>query len=292
MEMKEAMLYQKLPEDNVQCHVCSHRCVIRDGRRGICGVRENRKGTLYVLNDGKTIAAGIDPIEKKPLYHFLPGTLIYSFASAGCNFRCAWCQNFEIAQGPKPYEPVEGVEVLPREHVERALENGCPAIAYTYSEPTIFLEYALATMKLAHAKGLKNVWVTNGFMTRETLEVILPYLDAANVDFKGPDDGMYEKYCGGSARPVMENLRYLVENGVHVEVTTLLVPGINDKADQIEEVARFIAEELGQDIPWHISRFFPAWKLMDTPVTPLKTLMLAKGIGEKAHLTRIHLGNV
>lgn len=290
--MKEAILYQKLAEGRVQCHVCSHRCVIVEGRRGVCGVRENRKGTLYALNDGKTIAAGIDPVEKKPLYHFLPGTMVYSFAAVGCNFRCSWCQNWEIAQSPKPHEPIEGVEVSPEEHVERALENGCPAIAYTYSEPTIFVEYALSTMKLAHERGLKNIWVTNGFMTRETLETILPYLDAVNVDLKGADDGMYERYCGGKAGPVMENLKFLQEKGVHVEITTLLVPGINDQAGQIEEIARFIAEELGKDVPWHISRFFPAWQMMDTPVTPLKTLAMARDIGEKAGLTRIHLGNV
>lgn len=290
--MKEAILYQKLDEDKVQCHVCAHRCIIKDGRRGICGVRENRKGTLYTLNEGRTIAAGLDPIEKKPLYHFMPGTQIYSFAAAGCNFRCSWCQNWEIAQSPKPHGPIEGEEILPEEHVERALENGCPSIAYTYSEPTIFLEYALATMKLARMKGLKNVWVTNGFMTRETLDVILPYLDAVNVDLKGADDGMYERYCGGSAGPVMENLKYLCEKGVHVEVTTLVVPGVNDQAGQIEEIARFIALELGPDVPWHISRFFPAWLMTDTPVTPLKTLVMARDIGEKVGLTRIHLGNV
>ena len=290
--MQEAILYQKLPDLKVKCDVCSHRCTIGDGFRGICGVRENQKGILYALNYGKTVASAIDPIEKKPLYHFLPGTKIYSFATVGCNFRCEWCQNFEIAQSPKPMKPVVGIEITPIQHVEKAMKYGCPSIAYTYSEPTIFLEYALDTMKLAHENGLKNVWVTNGFMTKETLDLIIPYLEAANVDYKGPNDGVYEKYCGGTAEPIMENLKYLKQAGVHLEITTLVVPGVNDKYEQIEKNANYIANEVGVDVPWHISRFFPAWKMLDTEITPLKTLKMAKEIGEKAGLKYIHIGNV
>lgn len=290
--MQEAILYQKLLDLKVKCDVCSHRCTIGDGFRGICGVRENQKGILYALNYGKTVASAIDPIEKKPLYHFLPGTKIYSFATVGCNFRCEWCQNFEIAQSPKPMKPVVGIEITPIQHVEKAMKYGCPSIAYTYSEPTIFLEYALDTMKLAHENGLKNVWVTNGFMTKETLDLIIPYLDAANVDYKGPNDGVYEKYCGGTAEPIMENLKYLKQAGVHLEITTLVVPGVNDKYEQIEKIANYIANEVGVDVPWHISRFFPAWKMLDTEITPLKTLKMAKEIGEKAGLKYIHIGNV
>lgn len=289
--MKEAILYDKLPEGRVRCKVCSHRCTITEGRRGICGVRENREGVLYALNYGLTISAAIDPIEKKPLYHFLPGTEIYSFAAVGCNFRCSWCQNWQISQAPKPNLSVEGEEISPEEHVRQALAYGCPSIAYTYSEPTIFLEYALETMKLAHEEGLKNVWVTNGFMTRETLDVILPYLDAANVDFKGWGDEVYEKYCGGHAEPIMENIRYLHEKGVHQEVTTLIVPGVNDDREQLEKIARFLAET-GREIPWHISRFFPAWKMPDTPVTPLSIIRLAEELGRQAGIEHIHLGNI
>jgi len=290
--MQEAILYQKLPDLKVKCDVCSHRCIIKDGFRGICGVRENQKGILYALNYGKTVASAIDPIEKKPLYHFLPGTKIYSFATVGCNFRCEWCQNFEIAQSPKPMKPIEGIEITPRQHVEKALQYGCPSIAYTYSEPTIFLEYALDTMKLARENGLKNVWVTNGFMTKETMDIIIPFLDAANVDYKGPNDGVYEKYCGGTAEPIMENLKYLHHAGVHLEITTLVVPGVNDKYEQLEKIAQFIANEVGIEVPWHVSRFFPAWKMLDTEITPLKTLKMAKEIGEKAGLKYIHIGNV
>lgn len=290
--MKEAMLYQKLKGGQVKCAVCSHRCVIAQEHRGICGVRENRQGTLYALNYGKTIAVQIDPIEKKPLYHFLPGTKIYSFATVGCNLRCSWCQNWEISQRPKPDRPVEGVEIAPEEHVRRALEHGCPSIAYTYSEPTIFVEYALETMKLAKETGLKNVWVTNGYMSRETSEAIAPYLDAANVDYKGPNDGVYEHYCGGRAAPIMDNLKYLHQQGVHLEVTTLIVPGVNDKSGQLEKIARFLADELDREVPWHVTRFFPAWKMLDVPVTPLKTMEQARAIGKAAGLRYIHVGNV
>ena len=290
--MKEAILYEKLNDSHVKCAVCSHRCRIAEGKRGICGVRENRQGTLYTLNYGQTIAAHIDPVEKKPLYHFLPGTMTYSFAAAGCNFRCDWCQNWEISQQPKPNKEVAGIPISPREHVARALENQCQSVSYTYSEPTIFLEYALDTMVIAKENGLKNIWVTNGFMTRETLDKIIPFLDAANVDYKGPNGGVYEKYCGGKAEPIQENLKYLHRAGVHNEITTLIVPGVNDQAAQLEKIAHFIASELSPEVPWHISRFFPAWKMMDTPVTSVETLTMAKAIGEKAGLKYIHLGNV
>lgn len=290
--MKEAILYKTMDNGKVQCVACNHRCIIAQDQRGICGVRENCRGKLYTLNYGKTIAAHVDPIEKKPLYHFMPGTKVYSYAAVGCNFRCTWCQNWEISQSPKPNNFIEGEEISPEEHVKRALDFGCPSIAYTYSEPTVFVEYAFDTMRLAEKKGLKNIWVTNGFMSRETIDVLLPYLDAANVDFKGPNDGVYEKYCGGTAEPIMENIKYLYRMGVHQEITTLLVPGVNDKPEQVEKIARFIAMELSPDVPWHISRFFPAWKMLDTPITPIKTLEMAKEIGGKAGLKHIHMGNV
>lgn len=290
--MKEAMLYEKLADSKVKCAVCNHRCSIAEGKRGICGVRENHQGTLYALNYGKTIAVHIDPVEKKPLYHFMPGTMTYSFATVGCNFRCSWCQNWEISQQSKPNRVIEGTEISPQEHVQRALENHCPSISYTYSEPTIFLEYALDTMKIAKENGLKNIWVTNGYMSRETLDLILPYLDATNVDYKGPNDGVYEKYCGGKAGPILENLKYLYQKGIHDEITTLIVPGVNDQPHQLEEIAHFIATELGPEVPWHISRFFPAWKMMDTAVTSLGTLEMAREIGRKAGLKYIHIGNV
>lgn len=290
--MKEAILYQKLEDGKVKCAVCSHRCTIAEGRRGICGVRENRGGILYSLNYGIAVSVAIDPIEKKPLYHFMPGTKTYSFAAAGCNLCCAWCQNWEISQSPKPDRPVEGYEVPSKEHVRQAIAHSCPSISYTYSEPTIFVEYALDTMILAQKEGLKNIWVTNGFMSPETLERIIPYLDAANVDLKGSRGDVYEKYCGAHAEPILESLKILHQAGVHIEVTTLVVPGVNDKPAQLKEVAEFLANQLSRDVPWHISRFFPAWKMSETPITPLETLKMAQAIGKEAGLKHIHLGNV
>ncbi len=290
--MKEALLYDSRPDGSVKCHVCEHHCVIRPGKRGICRVRENIDGKLYALNYGMTISAAIDPIEKKPIYHFLPGSRVYSFATVGCNFRCAWCQNFEISQSPKPDEAVGGTYITPEEHVRRAIRSGCPSIAYTYSEPTIFLEYALDTMKLAHKAGLKNIWVTNGFMSHQALDLLLPYLDAANVDYKGPDDHTYKKYCGGWARPVVENMIRMQASGVHLEITTLVIPGVNDTVEQLEAVVKTIVSEIGVDTVWHISRFFPAWKMADTPITPYRTLALAYEIGSRAGIKNIHIGNV
>jgi len=289
---QEALLYDHVLDKTVQCHVCHHECLIKVDSRGICGVRENRQGTLYALNYGITVAAAIDPIEKKPLYHFLPGSSIYSFATVGCNLRCAWCQNWDISQSPKPNRPIEGTPVTPEEHVRRAQKHGCPSIAYTYSEPTVFLEYALATMKLAREKGLKNVWVTNGFMSPATLDLILPYLDAANVDLKGFDDDVYLRYCGAAAGPVMTNLKRMQAAGVHLEVTTLIVPEVNDSPEQLKTIAEALVFNLGLDVPWHVTRFFPAWKMTSVPVTPLAILTEAKTIGHQAGLHFVHIGNV
>jgi pyruvate formate lyase activating enzyme len=288
----EAILYQKLDNSMVLCSVCNLFCVIKEGERGVCGVRENHNGFLYALNYGKTISVGIDPIEKKPLYHFLPGTKTYSFATVGCNMKCSWCQNWEISQSPKPHRQVEGAYMTPLEHVNRAIQHGCPSISYTYSEPTIFLEYALDTMKLAKEKGLKNIWVSNGIMSRKTLDLIIPYLDAANIDYKGPNTGFYEKYCNGKALMVIDNLKYMMERGVHLEITTLIIPGLNDQYDQLKEIADSIIRELSKDIPWHITRFFPAWMMKNTPPTPRSTLDLAYQIGIEAGITTIHIGNV
>jgi len=291
-DMIEARLYEKLDAKLVKCLVCGYECRIKPGNRGVCGVRENREGTLYALNYGLTVAAAIDPIEKKPLYHFLPRTRTYSIASVGCNLHCVWCQNWEISQSPKPDREIEGVEISPKVHVGRALAYGCPSISYTYSEPTVYLEYALETMILAKAKGLKNIWVTNGFMSQKTLELILPHLDAANVDYKGPDDGTYQKYCGGKADLVMANMMRMHGAGVHLEITSLIVPGVNDKPSQIESMVAQIATKLGKDIPWHISRFFPAWKMTDSHPTPISVLETARQIGTRYGIRQIHLGNV
>jgi len=291
-EMKEAMLYEKLEDGRVRCGVCPHHCVIAQGKRGICAVRENREGTLYALNYGKAIAVAIDPVEKKPLNHFLPGTTVYSFATIGCNLRCLWCQNWAISQASKPDRPIYGEDISPAEHVRRALAAGCPSIAYTYTEPIIFVEYALDTMKLAREAGLKNIWKTAGYASKETLDAVIPYLDAVNVDLKGTDDEVYKEYCGGTAQPVLDTIKQLHAAGVHLEIATLVVPGVNDRVDQLERMARFIAEEVGKEVPWHVNRFFPGWKMMDSSITPMETLETAAAIGKKYGLQHVHIGNV
>ena len=286
-----AMLYEKLPNQQVKCLVCNHYCILKKGKRGICGVRENKNGEMHVLNYGKTIASSIDPIEKKPLYHFMPRTNSYSFASVGCNMKCPWCQNYSISQSPKPNKRIEGTEISPEEHVYRAIHYNCPSISYTYSEPTIFLEYAYDTMKLARQKGLKNIWVTNGYMSKETLELILPYLDAANIDYKGLDD-IYKKYCSGNAQSILDNMKLMKEAQVHLEITTLIIPGLNDKLEDLQAIANDIFTYLGSDTPWHISRFFPAYLMKKTQVTPKETLIMAKKIGHDVGIKNIYLGNI
>ncbi|HEX5350038.1 MAG TPA: AmmeMemoRadiSam system radical SAM enzyme [Trichococcus sp.] len=290
--MKEAMLYEKLEDGRVRCGVCPHHCIIAQGKRGICAVRENREGTLYALNYGKAIAVAIDPVEKKPLNYFLPGTTVYSFATIGCNLRCLWCQNWAISQASKPDRPIYGEDISPAEHVRRALAAGCPSIAYTYTEPIIFVEYALDTMKLAREAGLKNIWKTAGYASKETLDAIIPYLDAVNVDLKGTDDEVYKEYCGGTAQPVLDTIKQLHAAGVHLEIATLVVPGVNDRIDQLDRMARFISEEVGKEVPWHVNRFFPGWKMMDSSITPMETLETAAAIGKKYGLQHVHIGNI
>ena len=293
--MKECYLYEKLPQNNVRCHTCSHFCFITPRKRGLCGVRENQKGKLYLLVYGKAIAVNIDPIEKKPLYHFLPGTYTFSFSTIGCNLSCRWCQNAEISQISKKLPNIESFPsqiLLPEDIVKQARKFECPSISYTYTEPTIFLEYALDTMKLARKAGLKNIWVSNGYMSRKTLKKILPYLDAINVDLKSFSEKTYQKYCGAKLKPILENLKIIAKQKIHLEITTLVIPGVNGSTKELEQIAQFVANTLGKNIPWHISRFFPAYKMPDTPITPLSTLKRAQKIGQKAGLKYIHLGNI
>lgn len=292
--MKEALFYQKLPGQRVRCQICSHFCLVSSGQRGLCGVRENRKGKFYALNYGKVIAKHIDPIEKKPLYHFLSGSFSYSIATVGCNFRCANCQNWQISQTPQLTGEIAGQDCPPQRIIEEAVKNNCPSISYTYTEPTVFLEYALEIMKLAKKKGLKNIWVTNGFISRPALNLILPYLDAANVDLKSFEEKFYQKYCGGRLKPVLDNLKEMGKRNVWLEVTTLVIPGLTDQEKNLKQIAQFIKKEIGPETPWHISRFFPeiSWQLHDLPATPLKTIEKAYQIGLKAGLKNIYKGNI
>ncbi len=289
----EAYLYERLEENKVKCNLCNHGCVIKEGRLGKCGVRENRKGVLNTLVYGKLIARHIDPIEKKPLFHLMPGSLSYSIATVGCNFKCKFCQNADISQMPSERDGmIMGDPFSPENIVDAALSKDCKTIAYTYTEPTVFFEFAYDTAKLAHQNGIKNVFVTNGYMSAQALNMISPYLDAANVDLKAYTNDFYKTYCGARLEPVKETLKLMKSLGVFVEVTTLIIPGLNDAGEELKELAAFLAGSLGTDTPWHISRFHPTYKLMDRPSTPVKTLVTAREIGIEAGLKYVYTGNV
>jgi len=290
--LHEALLYDELPDQQVQCNLCAHRCKIKDGSRGICRVRENRDGKLFTLVYGNLISKNIDPIEKKPLYHFYPGSQAYSIATPGCNFRCEWCQNWQISQMPKVMNMPHGQRMLPDEIVNEASRNHCRSIAYTYTEPTIFFEYSLDTAKLAREADIKNIYVTNGFMTPESLEIISPYLDAANVDIKAFRDEPYRRLMGGRLEPVLESCRSMKSLGIWLEITTLIVPSVNDDPDELKELAKFILEDLGPDTPWHLSRFFPHYKMRDRDPTHEDLLYDTKKMAERIGLNYIYIGNV
>lgn len=289
----EAYLYDKLEDGTVKCNLCNHRCLIKNGKRGICKVRENRDGTLESLIYGKLIAKHIDPIEKKPLFHLFPGSLSYSIATVGCNFKCRFCQNADIAHMPEDRDGmIMGNHAAPEDVVAEAVKTNCRSIAYTYTEPTIYFEFACDTAKLAHEKGILNVFVTNGYMTAEALEMINPWLDAANVDLKAFNDAFYKQYCGAKLEHVKDGLKLMKSLGIFVEITTLLIPGLNDDISELEALASFIAESLGPETPWHISRFHPDYKMTDRPVTSVSALSGARQIGLQAGLKYVFTGNV
>ena len=289
--IREAMLYEKLDGDNVRCHLCGHRCKIAPAKRGICGVRENRNGILYTLVYGMVVAENVDPIEKKPLFHVCPGSQSFSIATVGCNFSCTFCQNNDISQMPRETGKVMGRKTTPEEIVERAVKTKSKTIAYTYTEPTIFFELAYDTGRIAHEKEIKNVFVTNGFMTEEAILKISPYLDAANVDLKSFSDDFYKKRCGGRLQPVLDSLKKMKELGIWVEVTTLIIPTLNDSDEELRQIAEYIFS-LGAEIPWHISRFHPQYKIVDLPPTPVETIHRAAKIGKEVGLKYVYSGNV
>ncbi len=278
-------------EEAVDCFLCSHGCHIADGKRGVCGVRENREGTLYSLVYGRVIAENADPIEKKPLYHFLPGTLSYSIATPGCNFRCGFCQNWRISQARNGLEGFPAVFVEPDEIVKRALQTRCASIAYTYTEPTIYMEYALDVARIAKEARLKNVFVTNGYELPQAVEAMRGLIDAANVDLKSFSEDFYKTQCGGRLDPVLKSIKSMCEAGIHVEVTTLVVTGQNDSEEELRQIASFLAG-ISRDIPWHISRFHPDYETLDSSPTPINTLERATGIGKSEGLRFIFVGNV
>ncbi len=290
--MKKAYLWKPKPDNKTQCYLCSHYCLLEDGEKGICGVRQNQDGKLYSLNYAKAIAANIDPIEKKPLYHFLPGSKIFSIAAAGCNFRCDFCQNWRSSQITKGETGrIVGEDFPPEEVVAEARKYDCPSIAYTYTEPTIFFEYAADSAELAQEKGIKNVFVSNGFQTDKTIDKMEGLIDAANIDLKAFSDDYYQNICGARLKPVLDSIKSMHERGIWVEVTTLIVPEANDDPDELKELAEFLVN-ISPDIPWHISRFTPQYKMSDSYPTPKETLLQAAEIGEEAGLNYIYVGNI
>lgn len=292
--LHEAWMSEPFKGKTVACKACSHRCKISEGKTGICGVRQNRDGKLYLLVYGRPSATHVDPMEKKPLFHFYPGREIFSFGTVGCNFRCSFCQNWDLSQFHRTHRIEEiissGEDLTPEDAIKYCLDNKIPAIAFTYNEPAIFFEYAYDTAKLAKEAGIKTTYHTNGFETREALEAILPFLDAANTDLKSFNPEFYLKICGGRLEPVKENIKWMHDNGIWLEVTTLLIPNQNDSTEEMKKIAGFLAG-ISPDLPWHISKYHPEY-MMTEPPTPVATLEKAYRIGKEAGLNYVYVGNV
>lgn len=290
--MHQAAFYDAEDGSHVRCYLCAHRCRIGEGKTGICGVRKNIEGKLYSLAYGKVAAEHIDPVEKKPLFHFLPGSKAFSIGTVGCNFKCKFCQNFHISQYPRLHRgEIAGEDRTPAQIVAAAKAGRCESIAFTYTEPTVFYEFARDTAVLAQAEGIKNVFVSNGYMSSEAARGIAPYLDAINIDIKAFTDDFYRKLCGARLKPVLETIRSMKALGVWVELTTLIIPGLNDGVGELRGIAHFI-KEVGPEIPWHVTQFYPTYKLMDRSRTPVATLRQARGIGLEEGLLYVYEGNV
>lgn len=297
--MIEAALYEKTGDEKVRCRLCNHFCTISEGRKGVCRVRKNIGGKLFSMNSDILLSSAVDPVEKKPLFHVAPGSHSYSIAAPGCNFRCLFCQNWEIAQElPERLSESDFMELSkkyiadPSRIVKKAAASGSRSISYTYTEPTVFFELVLATSRIASENGLRNIMVTNGYMSPDALEMISPFLDAANVDLKAYDDEFYQKYCGSRLDPVKNTLRLMKKAGIWVEITTLLIPGLNDNMEKLAQMAEFISGELGTETPWHISRFHPQHKMTDRAPTPVELVRKARSIGLEKGLKYVYTGNI
>ncbi|CAK8717167.1 Pyruvate formate-lyase 1-activating enzyme [Candidatus Electrothrix aarhusensis] len=294
--MKEARLYirEDLHQEDsaVVCALCHHRCRIRSGRRGRCGVRENQDGVLSSLVYGRMVAENVDPVEKKPFFHFLPASRSFSISTVGCNFFCQHCQNYQISQYPQMHQgEIIGSLRSPEQVVAAAEQSGCQSISYTYVEPTIFYEFARDCMELAHGRGLANLFVSNGYMTAECSRELAPFLDGINIDIKAFSEEFYRKICKASLQPVLDTVRLLRELGVWVEVTTLLIPGLNDTTEELAGIASFLYE-VDPAIPWHVTGFHPTYKMLDCEPTPVASLRMARQIGLDAGLRFVYQGNV
>ena len=285
------MFYQKGEDQEVNCFLCYHRCTIKEGKKGICGVRENREGILYSLVYGKSISESVDPIEKKPLFHFHPGSSSFSIATVGCNFKCLHCQNNSISQMPRDQKYIAGNDLNPSRIVSLAKEYDCKSISYTYTEPTIYFEYAYETAKIAKEEGIYNNFVTNGYIAPEPLKTIQPYLDAANIDLKSFSDEFYRNVCGAKLQPVLDSIRLYHQLGIWIEITTLIIPNYNDSDQELRDIAQFI-KDIDERIPWHITAFYPTYRLTDQPRTSVKALRKAREIGLSEGLRYVYEGNV
>ncbi len=304
--MQKAILYKKLPNKFVQCLACNHYCKIPEENAGICGARQNLAGNLYLLVYGSAVAAHVDPMEKKPLFHFLPSSQIFSFGTIGCNFSCSFCQNADISQQGKELKIKSiktgkigslsleikkfGYDLPPQKIVDFCVENKIPSIAYTYNEPTVFFEYAYDAMVLAKKRGIKNIFVSNGYMSKEARKKAGRLIDAVNIDLKSFSEDFYRKVCGARLKPVLENIQEFYKSGAWLEITTLLIPGQNDSKKEIEKIAGFI-KSVSADIPWHISRFYPQYKMTRPEITPVKSLETAYKIGKESGLKHVYIGN-
>jgi len=290
--MHEARFYEKKEDNKVHCYLCAHGCVIDPRKRGLCGVRENRDGTLYSLVYGKIISQNVDPIEKKPLFHFLPGSRSFSIATVGCNFQCEHCQNWEISQYPRLVgKDIPGQDLTPAQIVANAQASGSASISYTYTEPTIFGEFAFDTGVLAREQGIRNVFVSNGFMSERSAKAMAEVLDADNIDLKSFNDSFYRKICKARLQPVLATIELMKELGVWIEVTTLIIPGLNDSDQELTEIAKFLVG-VGAEIPWHVSAFYPTYKMLNRPRTSVATLQRARQIGLDAGLRYVYTGNI
>ena len=288
--MMECRYYQKMDDGRVECLLCPHHCHVNEGRTGICRSRRNEGGVLVSEVYGRPCSLAIDPIEKKPLYHFHPGTKCLSIACTGCNFRCLNCQNYEISQATP--SAVGHYDLSPEAIIELCIEHRCPGIAYTYTEPLTYLEYITDTARLAHEAGLWNILVTAGYVCQEPLKDLLPYLDAANIDLKSFSDDIYVKVSGGHLQPVLDTILAMRDAGVWIELTNLVIPGINDDMPMIRQMCQWIVSNGLADNPLHFSRFFPRYKMQDIPPTPVQTLKAAKEIALEKGIRHVYLGNV
>lgn len=289
--MKEALYYDKFKNNLVKCELCPWLCSILPDKRGMCGVRQNKDGKLYSLVYARPCAMHVDPIEKKPLYHFMSGASAFSIATIGCNFFCGFCQNWQISKADAGNISNEYDEVSPEKVVELCKKEKCKVISYTYTEPAIFFEYMLDIAKLAKKQGIKNTIVSNGYINEKPLRELCKYIDGANIDLKAFTPDFYRKTCKGKLGPVLNTLKILKQEGVWLEITNLVVPGLNDDFTRIEEMCKWIAKELGKDVPLHFSRFHPDYKMTDGKPTPMETLEKAKKIAEK-YLDYVYIGNV